>query len=128
MGTQVAVATGPYVRTMKGGEYSEVAPAPPMIPKRFAELIATKKFTSPKSDAPKVIELYERIWPHITATTKELIVVGWGDKDAECFLEAMPDMRALKETNIGSHSISPAMQERLRHACTARGVILGLFC
>ena len=74
------------------GTGEEAARAAPLHPQQVAELLATKKFTSPKADLPLVLRLYNETIISVLGGAKVLSFsdAGWQPRDGVSFARVLP--------------------------------------
>jgi hypothetical protein len=83
---------------------------PPMAPAAMARVVASRRFTSKKSDLPMVIEINTRTILSLFRDVEHLWYgrLGWGDEEVAELCELLPLCASVKRLSLGDNAIGNA--------------------
>jgi len=107
------------------GTGDEAARAAPLHPQQVAELLATKKFTSPKADLPLVLRLYNETIISVLGGATELNFndAGWQPRDGVSFARVLPYCAEVEEIFMVGNPIGDEGCAAIAEAATRAGVL-----
>ena len=107
------------------GTGEEAARAAPLHPQQVAELLATKKFTSPKADLPLVLRLYNETIISVLGGAKKLSFMnaGWQPRDGVSFARVLPYCAEVETILMMGNAIGDEGCAAIAEAATRAGVL-----
>jgi len=107
------------------GTGDEAARAAPLHPQQVAELLATKKFTSPKADLPLVLRLYNETIISVLGGAKVLNFrdAGWQPRDGVSFARVLPYCAEVETIYMVSNAIGDEGCAAIAEAATRGGAL-----
>ena len=107
------------------GTGDEAARAAPLHPQQVAELLAAKKFTSPKADLPLVLRLYnETIISVLGGATKlTFSLAGWQPRDGVNFARVLPYCAEVEVISMANNPIGDEGCAAIAEAATRAGAL-----